>query len=89
MKAHAKAAIASGLGKLNPRALAGCFEVYGFDFMVAENLRVYTIEINTNPCLELVNSYLSQIIPVLIESSIKKRLFGNFGTDCDRWERII
>jgi tubulin--tyrosine ligase len=28
------------------------FEIYGFDFMLDENFKVYLIEVNTNPCLE-------------------------------------
>ena len=27
------------------------FEIYGLDFMLDENLNVWLIEVNTNPCL--------------------------------------
>ena len=28
------------------------FELFGYDFMIDEDLKVYLIEVNTNPCLE-------------------------------------
>ena len=28
------------------------FEIFGYDFMVDEDFKVYLIEVNTNPCLE-------------------------------------
>lgn len=28
------------------------FELLGYDFMIDEELKVYLIEVNTNPCLE-------------------------------------
>lgn len=28
------------------------FEIFGYDFMIDENMRVYLIEVNTNPCLD-------------------------------------
>lgn len=28
------------------------FEIFGYDFMLDENLKVYLIEVNTNPCLD-------------------------------------
>lgn len=29
------------------------FELLGLDFMIDENLKIYLIEVNTNPCLEI------------------------------------
>ena len=37
--------------KIDPNRLQNCFEILGYDFMVDENLRVYLIEVNTNPSL--------------------------------------
>ena len=28
------------------------FEVFGYDFMIDEDMEVYLIEVNTNPCLD-------------------------------------
>jgi D-alanine-D-alanine ligase-like ATP-grasp enzyme len=29
-----------------------CFEIYGYDFMMDTDFKLYLIEVNTNPCLE-------------------------------------
>lgn len=29
-----------------------CFELFGYDFMIDENKKVWLIEVNTNPCIE-------------------------------------
>ncbi|CAI2367062.1 unnamed protein product [Moneuplotes crassus] len=44
------------------------FELFGYDFMVDENQKVWMIEVNTNPCLELASNYLARLIPSLIEN---------------------
>merc|ERR1740121_1393927 len=60
--------------KLNPRAIDNCFEVFGFDFMVDANFRVWLIEVNSNPCLELCNSYLSYLIPKMLDEALQLTL---------------
>ena len=47
------------------------FELFGYDFMVDENQKVWLIEVNTNPWLELSSSLLSRMIPALIENVMK------------------
>lgn len=49
-------------GKIDPSRLHNTFEVwilvcfifqlFGYDFMLDENFKLYLIEVNTNPCLE-------------------------------------
>jgi tubulin monoglycylase TTLL3/8 len=38
--------------RVDPSKLANQFEIFGFDFMIDEQFRVYLIECNTNPCIE-------------------------------------
>jgi D-alanine-D-alanine ligase-like ATP-grasp enzyme len=38
-------------------------EIFGLDFMIDENFKVWLIEINTNPCLEISSNILQKIIP--------------------------
>ena len=48
----------------------GCFEMYGFDFMLNEQLDVKLLEINANPALFLDTSSQSQIIPALVQDTV-------------------
>jgi len=38
------------------------FELFGYDFMIDDQFKVYLIEVNTNPCLETPCSLLSSLI---------------------------
>lgn len=57
--------------KLSPRRLEHTFEIFGYDFMVDSNQKVWLIEVNSNPCLELSSAYLSHLIPNMLENSFK------------------
>ena len=57
--------------KMDPARRQCSFEIFGYDFMIDENLNPWMIEVNTNPCLELSCPYLARIIPAMIENSIK------------------
>ena len=39
--------------------------------MIDEDLKVYLIEVNTNPSLEICSALLSRIIPNMIENVIR------------------
>jgi len=67
-------AIRSVASRLNPRGLDNCFEVFGFDFMVDANFRVWLIECNANPCLDLCSAYLSHLIPTMLEQALQLSL---------------
>ena len=43
-----------------------CFELFGYDFFVDFNFKVWLIEVNTNPCLEESSQILKNLIPRLI-----------------------
>ncbi len=47
------------------------FEVFGYDFMIDEDFRIYLIEVNTNPCLETSCPLLARIISELVENSLR------------------
>lgn len=49
----------------------GCFELYGFDFMLDDKLNPYLIEINTNPAMFTDTSAQKELLPKLIEDVIK------------------
>ena len=55
-------------GKIDPNRLRHTFEVFGYDFMLDEEFKLYLIEVNTNPCLELSCPLLARIIPELLDN---------------------
>lgn len=57
--------------QIDPHRRHHSFELFGYDFMIDENQKVWLIEVNTNPWLELSSNYLSRLIPSLIENTVK------------------
>ena len=57
--------------KIDPKRNQHGFEVFGYDFMIDENFKVYLIECNTNPSLEICCPLLSRIIPELLDNSFR------------------
>lgn len=56
--------------KLNPHRRKNCFELLGYDFMIDENLDVWLLEVNSNPCLDLCSPHLESELPKLIEDAM-------------------
>ncbi|CAF1093195.1 unnamed protein product [Adineta steineri] len=48
----------------------GCFGLYGCDFMIDENMKVWLIEINVNPSLSTNTNTLLQVIPAVVQEAI-------------------
>eukprot|EP00806_Schmidingerella_arcuata_P003033 Macronucleus_3747.p1 GENE.Macronucleus_3747~~Macronucleus_3747.p1 ORF type:complete len:207 (+),score=27.99 Macronucleus_3747:1-621(+) len=48
----------------------GCFEIYGFDFMLDGDLRPILLEININPALFLDTSSQAEILPKLVQDVV-------------------
>lgn len=57
--------------KIDPKRLLHSFEIFGYDFMIDADLKVYLIEANTNPCLELSCPLLARIIPAMLDSAFR------------------
>ena len=47
------------------------FEIFGYDFMIDSNFKLYLIEINTNPCLEVSSPLLGRIITNMLDCALK------------------
>ena len=58
-------------GKLDPKRRLNTFEVFGLDFMIDDEFKLYLIEVNTNPCLELACPLLARLIPNMLENALK------------------
>jgi hypothetical protein len=52
---------------LNPHKRKNCFELFGFDFLIDEDFRVWLIEVNTNPYLGIPNEYIKGVLPKMID----------------------
>ena len=58
-------------GKVDPKRRVNTFEVFGLDFMIDDEFKLYLIEVNTNPCLELSSPLLARLIPNMLENAFK------------------
>ena len=52
----------------------GCFGLYGCDFMIDEQMKVWLIEINVNPSLTTNTKTLLQAIPPVVHEAIRTSL---------------
>lgn len=71
MKKLANDAIRGVYTKMNPHKKEFCFEIFGLDFIIDESFKVWLIEANTNPCLEVSAPLLGRLIPSLIENVLR------------------
>jgi tubulin monoglycylase TTLL3/8 len=58
-------------GKIDPKRRINTVEIYGYDFMFDDDFKVYLIEVNTNPCLELGCPLLARLIPTMVENALR------------------
>lgn len=61
-------------GKLNPNNRKYCMEIFGYDFILDEDLNPWLIEVNTNPCLEESSTLLKVLIPRMLDDALKLTL---------------
>ena len=60
--------------RLNPQAKRYQFEIFGYDFMIDEELTPWLIEVNTNPCLEETSALLRTLLPRMMDDAFKLTL---------------
>ena len=56
---------------LNPNKRRNSFELFGFDFMIDEDFRVWLIEVNTNPYIGIHNKTLKHVVPDMFSDMFK------------------
>jgi hypothetical protein len=57
--------------KMNPNRRKNVFELFGFDFLLDEDFRIWLIEINTNPFLGTPNKEMCRLVPQMIEDLMR------------------
>lgn len=60
--------------KINANQRKNCFELFGLDFIIDAELKVWLIEVNENPCIECSSPLLGQLIPRMINDAFKLTL---------------
>lgn len=48
-----------------------CFEIFGYDFMFDCEINPFLIEVNTNPGLEISSPLISELVPRMIDDSLR------------------
>lgn len=66
MKHLVALSFSSSRKKLFNKDRRNTFEIFGYDFLVQNNGKVFLIEANTNPCIEESNSLLARLIPRML-----------------------
>ena len=47
------------------------FELFGYDFLIDEDFRIWLIEVNTNPYFGIANEYIADLLPKMIDDLLK------------------
>ena len=47
------------------------YQIFGLDYMIDDDFKIYLIEFNTNPCFEISSTLLARIIPNMIENALR------------------
>jgi D-alanine-D-alanine ligase-like ATP-grasp enzyme len=55
---------------MNPNHRKNHFELFGYDFMVDEDLRVWLIEVNSNPYIGTPNDEIKKMVPEMIDEML-------------------
>ena len=56
--------------KMNPYFRKNIFELFGFDFILDEEFRIWLLEINTNPYLGTPNDEMKILVPNMMEDLV-------------------
>lgn len=66
-----KSTFMATFAKLDAAGRQLSFEILGYDFLVDAGGKVWLIEVNTNPCLELSSPLLARIIPAMLDNALR------------------
>ena len=63
--------ILSVKNQLNTNKRKDVFELFGYDFLIDEDFRIWLIEVNTNPYFGIPNEYIADLLPQMIDDMTK------------------
>jgi hypothetical protein len=55
---------------LNPSHRRNHFELFGFDFLIDEDFRVWLIEVNSNPYIGMPNKWAKEAVPKMMDEAL-------------------
>lgn len=55
---------------VNPKHRKNCFQLFGYDFLIAADGRLWLLEVNCNPCLEESSAILRTLVPKLLTETL-------------------
>jgi hypothetical protein len=65
--------------QINPNKRKNNFELFGYDFMVDEDLRTWLVEVNTNPFLGVPNEFIADLLPKMLNEMMMIALDPTYG----------
>ncbi|CAD8060286.1 unnamed protein product [Paramecium sonneborni] len=69
--------------RLNKRNRKYGMQILGYDFMIDENLKLWLIEVNANPCIEESSNLLKMLIPRMLDDAFKLTIDKIFTPEID------
>ncbi len=78
IKRLTRESVMAGEATLKVSKINKSFEILGYDYMIDANFKPFLIEVNSNPCLEFVNSTLEELISSMINSAVSTALDPHF-----------
>lgn len=55
---------------VDPMRRKHCFELFGYDFILDEDLNTWLIEVNTNPALDESSEFLKVLLPRMVDDMV-------------------
>ena len=56
---------------LNPHGREHCFELFGYDFLIDEDFRLWLLEVNTNPYLGIPNEGIAKLLTGMLDQMLQ------------------
>ena len=57
--------------QLNPNKRKNVFELFGYDFLIDEDFRLWLIEVNTNPYFGVPNTFIEKLLPKMMDDLLQ------------------